>query len=90
MIQFLSGRKQRVKVFGDNGQEFFSEVDSGVPQGTILGPTQFNIFINDASEGVTNKMNPYADNSEFISSTESSITRVFVQEDLNLISQWSC
>ena len=35
VIQFLSGRKQRVKIFGKNGQAFFSEeveVLSGVPQ----------------------------------------------------------
>ena len=42
---YLKHRKQSVKI--NNISSFFRTILSGVPQGEILGPIQFNIFIND-------------------------------------------
>ena len=42
---YLKGRKQGVKI--DDIVSEFLEILSGVPQGSILGPILFNIFIND-------------------------------------------
>ena len=42
---YLKHRKQSVKI--NNISSFFRTILSGVPQGQILGPIQFNIFIND-------------------------------------------
>ena len=45
---FLSNRKQRVKI--DNAFSSWKDVTSGVPQGSVLGPVFFIIFIKEITD----------------------------------------
>ena len=48
--QWLEGRKQRVVINGRYSD--WTEVSSGVTQGSVFGPTLFHMFINDMEDGV--------------------------------------
>ena len=55
---FLRNRKQRVVL---NGQcSSWADVNAGVPQGSILGPLLFLIYINDLSDGLKSECKVFA------------------------------
>ena len=56
---FLSNRQLRVVLDGKSSQEF--PVNVGVPQGSILGPTLFLLYINDLSDYVICNIAIYVD-----------------------------
>ena len=56
---WLTQRKQRVVVSGYESN--FVSVKSGVPQGTVLGPLMFLIYINDIRSGVSSNLRLFAD-----------------------------
>ena len=56
---FLSNRQVRVVLDGKSSQE--CPVNAGVPQGSILGPTLFLLYINDLHDDVICDIAIYAD-----------------------------
>ena len=62
---FLSNRRLQVVLDGKSSQEYF--VNAGVPQGSILGPTLFLLYINDLPDDVICDIAIYADDTTLYS-----------------------
>lgn len=85
--EWLNGRKQRVVINGKASK--WIEVDSGVPQGSILGPSLFIIFINGIDEGILSDILKFADDTKLFGKVGSSESREKLQEDLRVLCEWS-
>ena len=62
---FLSNRRLRVVLDGKSSQEY--PVNAGIPQGSILGPTLFLLYINDLPDDVICNIAIYADDTTLYS-----------------------
>ena len=84
---WLTDRKQRVMV--NNGTSDWLPVLSGVPQGSVLGPSLFLIYINDIEENLTNGILKFADDTKVTSPVGEVNDCETVQRDLNQLMKWS-
>ena len=85
---FLVGRTQRVLLDGTMSAP--KPVLSGVPQGTVLGPLLFLIYINDISRGLHpgTKISLFADDSLLYRVIENENDTVILQDDLDTLQNW--
>ena len=86
---YLASRKQRVVINGKTTEYF--PVESGVPQGSVLGPFfLFLIYINDLEIGIKSKVNFFADDTMIYSAVHNPTqTASVLNHDLGIISQWA-
>ena len=83
---FLADREQRVVVNGTRSS--IAKVTSGVPQGSVLGPVLFLLFINDLPKGISNFIKMFADDTKLFS-MPSAVDDDSLQTDLDLLQDWS-
>ena len=84
---FLQDRKQRVCV-GDSKSEW-KDITSGVPQGSVLGPTLFVIYINDLPDVVESVCKIFADDTKLYREIYTPADQLILQEDLLSLCKWS-
>ena len=91
ITSYLTNRKQHVVVGGESSQD--APVLSGVPQGSVLGPLLFLVYINDVSNVLLSDgsiLNLYADDMLLYKSMKSFEDYSHLQLDIDCISDWVC
>ena len=85
---FLTDRYQTVSVNGTHSYK--SKVKSGVPQGTVLGPILFLVYINDIDKCIKHSfISCFADDTRVSKGISDSADVKHLQEDLNQVIQWT-
>ena len=84
---FLLGRSQVVRVNGEESEE--TAVLSGIPQGSVLGPLLFVIYINDLPESVKSDIFLFADDTKILKHITSEKDALDLQSDIDSLEQWS-
>ena len=84
---FLAGWRQRVVVNGTSSD--WSPVLSGMPQGTVLGPILFLLFINDIPDTISSNIKLFADDRVLYRCINSPSDHQDLQNDLSRLAKWA-
>ena len=88
LTSYLKDRKQRVVLNGHASN--WEVIESGVPQGSVLGPLLFLIYINDLENGIKSKIIFFADDTSLFSIVNDPILSANeLNHDLHLIERWA-
>jgi hypothetical protein len=83
---FLKDRRQAVVVNGSRSS--FVSVRSGVPQGSVLGPSLFLAYINDLPDNLTALARLFADDTAVYRVVTNGIDQAHLQQDLHRLAEW--
>ena len=84
---FLFNRRQRVAINGSSSS--WIPVTSGVPQGSVLGPLLFLLYINDIGAGVRSDLRLFADDCILYRQIKNTSDTILLQEDIDRLYSWS-
>ena len=89
IMNYLSDRDQSVVI--ENQKSMKKPVLSGVPQGSILGPILFVLFINDLPVGLSEGTNLalYADDTKIWRSITCNLDHIELQSDIDYLNSWA-
>ena len=88
LTDFLKERKQRVVLNGQHSK--WSNISAGVPQGSILGPLLFLIYINDLPDNLSSNPKLFADDTSFFSVVHNiNQFGINLNDDLEKVSNWA-
>jgi hypothetical protein len=85
--KWLTGRRQKVGV--NKTYSGWENVISGVPQGSVLGPLLFLIYINDLDVGIDSKLVKFADDTKLCRGVATEQEVEVMRDDLQKLFQWS-
>ena len=85
---FLAGRTQTVVLEGESSETV--PVTSGVPQGSVLGPILFLIYINDLPDSITSQVRLFPDDTAvYMTLNDRQTDSRTLQNDLDRLQDWS-
>ena len=84
---FLTDRIQQVHVNGAHSE--WANVTSGIPQGSVLGPILFVLYINDLPSNINSNVYMFADDTKIFNNIKSPEDQVILQKDLDILAKWS-
>ena len=86
LTTWLTKRTQQVVIDGKTSTH--RKVKSGVPQGTVLGPVMFLLYINYIGQNITSNIQQFADDCVLYRIIKSPQDKQALQDDLNKMSKW--